>query len=146
MLNKKLCRQISTSPEAAVIPVAPVPGLSPRSPCYFRVAVYLETSAPRLAFLERSIFVASAVRRGGQRVVHRLRVTWRGLAVPGCTSYDDYTRNTRKRVAEAGGGSGGVRARPADVRERGPHPARRGADRLGRTAAVRRRPGDRAGG
>ena len=29
---------------------------------YFRVAVYLETSAPRLAFLERSIFVASAVR------------------------------------------------------------------------------------
>jgi hypothetical protein len=29
---------------------------------YFRVAVYLETSAPRLAALERSIFVASAVR------------------------------------------------------------------------------------
>jgi hypothetical protein len=29
---------------------------------YFRVAVYLETAAPRLAFLERSIFVASAVR------------------------------------------------------------------------------------
>jgi hypothetical protein len=29
---------------------------------YFRVAVYLETSAPRLAFLERSLFVASAVR------------------------------------------------------------------------------------
>jgi len=29
---------------------------------YFRVAVYLETSAPRLHFLERSIFVASAVR------------------------------------------------------------------------------------
>jgi Protein of unknown function (DUF3237) len=29
---------------------------------YFRVAVYLETSAARLAFLERSIFVASAVR------------------------------------------------------------------------------------
>jgi len=29
---------------------------------YFRVAVYLETSAPRLADLERSIFVASAVR------------------------------------------------------------------------------------
>jgi hypothetical protein len=26
------------------------------------VAVYLETSAPRLAFLERSLFVASAVR------------------------------------------------------------------------------------
>src|SRR5580704_1538729 len=29
---------------------------------YFRVAVYLETSAPRLDFLERSIFVAAAVR------------------------------------------------------------------------------------
>ena len=29
---------------------------------YFRVAVYLEASAPRLAFLERSIFVASAIR------------------------------------------------------------------------------------
>jgi hypothetical protein len=29
---------------------------------YFRVAVHLETSAPRLAALERSIFVASAVR------------------------------------------------------------------------------------
>jgi len=29
---------------------------------YFRVAVYLETSAPRLASLERSIFVASAIR------------------------------------------------------------------------------------
>jgi hypothetical protein len=29
---------------------------------YFRVAVYLETSAPRLAFLERSLFVAAAVR------------------------------------------------------------------------------------
>jgi hypothetical protein len=29
---------------------------------YFRVAVYLETSAPRLASLERSVFVAAAVR------------------------------------------------------------------------------------
>jgi hypothetical protein len=29
---------------------------------YFRVAVYLETSAPRLAFLERPAFVASAIR------------------------------------------------------------------------------------
>ena len=28
----------------------------------FRVAVYLETSAPRLAFLEQSLFVASAIR------------------------------------------------------------------------------------
>jgi hypothetical protein len=35
---------------------------------YFRVAVYLETSAPRLAALERSIFVASAVR--GADIVH----------------------------------------------------------------------------
>ena len=34
---------------------------------YFRVAVYLETSAPRLAALERSVFVASAV-RGADRV------------------------------------------------------------------------------
>jgi Protein of unknown function (DUF3237) len=29
---------------------------------YFRVAVYLETSAPRLAGLQRSIFVAAAIR------------------------------------------------------------------------------------
>ena len=29
---------------------------------YFRVTVYLETSAPRLAALERSVFVASAIR------------------------------------------------------------------------------------
>jgi hypothetical protein len=29
---------------------------------YFRVAVYLETSAPRLAELQRSIFVAAAIR------------------------------------------------------------------------------------
>jgi len=35
---------------------------------YFRVAVYLETSAPRLAELERSIFVASAIR--GANSVH----------------------------------------------------------------------------
>ncbi len=35
---------------------------------YFRVAVYLETSAPRLAILERSIFVASAIR--GSDSVH----------------------------------------------------------------------------
>ena len=75
MLNKKLCRQISTSPEAAVIPVAPVPGLSPRSPCYFRVAVYLETSAPRLAFLERSIFVAAAVRGADSVAYTAYRVT-----------------------------------------------------------------------
>jgi hypothetical protein len=34
---------------------------------YFRVAVYLETSTPRLGFLERSIFVASAI-RGADRV------------------------------------------------------------------------------
>ena len=36
---------------------------------YFRVAVYLETSAPRLDFLERSLFVASAV-RGADRVAY----------------------------------------------------------------------------
>jgi hypothetical protein len=36
---------------------------------YFRVAVYLETSAPRLDFLERSVFVASAV-RGADRVAY----------------------------------------------------------------------------
>jgi len=29
---------------------------------YFRVSVYLETSAPRLAELQRSIFVAAAIR------------------------------------------------------------------------------------
>src|SRR6201986_4944860 len=34
----------------------------PPAAYYFRVAAYLETSAPRLAFLERSVFVASAVR------------------------------------------------------------------------------------
>jgi Protein of unknown function (DUF3237) len=36
---------------------------------YFRVAVYLETSAPRLDFLERSVYVASAV-RGADRVAY----------------------------------------------------------------------------
>jgi hypothetical protein len=36
---------------------------------YFRVAVYLKTSAPRLDFLERSVFVASAV-RGADRVAY----------------------------------------------------------------------------
>ena len=36
---------------------------------YFRVAVYLETSAPRLDFLERSVFVASAA-RGADRVAY----------------------------------------------------------------------------
>jgi hypothetical protein len=34
---------------------------------YFRVAVHLETSAPRLAALERALFIASAV-RGADRV------------------------------------------------------------------------------
>ena len=36
---------------------------------YFRVTVYLETSAPRLDFLERSVFIASAV-RGADRVAY----------------------------------------------------------------------------
>jgi hypothetical protein len=42
---------------------------------YFRVAVYLETSAPRLAALERSIFVASAVRGADSAAYTAYRVT-----------------------------------------------------------------------
>ena len=42
---------------------------------YFRVAVYLETSAPRLDFLERSIFVASAVRGADSVAYTAYRVT-----------------------------------------------------------------------
>lgn len=42
---------------------------------YFRVAVYLETSAPRLAFLERSIFIASAVRGADSVSYTAYRVT-----------------------------------------------------------------------
>jgi len=42
---------------------------------YFRVAVYLETSAPRLDFLERSIFVASAVRGADSVTYTAYRVT-----------------------------------------------------------------------
>jgi hypothetical protein len=42
---------------------------------YFRVAVYLETSAPRLDFLERSIFVASAVRGADSVSYTAYRVT-----------------------------------------------------------------------
>jgi hypothetical protein len=42
---------------------------------YFRVAVYLETSAPRLAFLERSIFIASAVRGADSVSYMAYRVT-----------------------------------------------------------------------
>lgn len=42
---------------------------------YFRVAVYLETSAPRLAVLERSLFVASAVRGGDTVAYTAYRVT-----------------------------------------------------------------------
>jgi hypothetical protein len=42
---------------------------------YFRVAVYLETSAPRLAALERSIFVASAVRGADSVAYTAYRVT-----------------------------------------------------------------------
>ena len=42
---------------------------------YFRVAVYLETSAPRLAALQRSIFVASAVREAERVYYTAYRVT-----------------------------------------------------------------------
>ena len=42
---------------------------------YFRVAVYLETSAPRLAVLERSLFVASAVRGADTVAYTAYRVT-----------------------------------------------------------------------
>ena len=42
---------------------------------YFRVAVYLETSAPWLAFLERSIFIASAVRGADSVSYTAYRVT-----------------------------------------------------------------------
>jgi len=42
---------------------------------YFRVAVYLETSAPRLAELQRSIFVAAAIRGAGSVRYTAYRVT-----------------------------------------------------------------------
>ncbi len=42
---------------------------------YFRVAVYLETSAPRLAALQRSIFVASAIREADRVYYTAYRVT-----------------------------------------------------------------------
>ena len=42
---------------------------------YFRVVVYLETSAARLAFLERSIFVASAIRGADSVAYTAYRVT-----------------------------------------------------------------------
>jgi hypothetical protein len=42
---------------------------------YFRVAVYLETSAPRLAALQRSIFVASAIREADHVYYTAYRVT-----------------------------------------------------------------------
>jgi hypothetical protein len=42
---------------------------------YFRVAVYLETSAPRLAFLEQSLFVASAIRGADSVSYTAYRVT-----------------------------------------------------------------------
>lgn len=42
---------------------------------YFRVAVYLETSAPRLAGLQQSIFVASAVREADRVYYTAYRVT-----------------------------------------------------------------------
>jgi hypothetical protein len=42
---------------------------------YFRVAVRLETSAPRLAILEQSIFVASAIREADRVYYTAYRVT-----------------------------------------------------------------------
>jgi hypothetical protein len=42
---------------------------------YFRVTVHLETSAPRLAGLERSIFVASAIREADRVYYTAYRVT-----------------------------------------------------------------------
>jgi hypothetical protein len=42
---------------------------------YFRVAVYLETSAPRLAMLERSLYVASEVRGADSVSYAAYRVT-----------------------------------------------------------------------
>jgi hypothetical protein len=42
---------------------------------YFRVAVHLETSAPRLATLERSLFVASALRGADTVSYNAYRVT-----------------------------------------------------------------------
>ena len=42
---------------------------------YFRVAVHLETSAPRLAILEQSIFVASAIREADRVSYTAYRVT-----------------------------------------------------------------------
>lgn len=42
---------------------------------YFRVAVYLETSAPRLAALQLSIFVASAIREADHVYYTAYRVT-----------------------------------------------------------------------
>lgn len=42
---------------------------------YFRVAVHLETAAPRLAVLERSIFVASAIRAADRVSYTAYRVT-----------------------------------------------------------------------
>lgn len=42
---------------------------------YFRVTVRLETSAPRLAILERSLFVASAIREANRVAYTAYRVT-----------------------------------------------------------------------
>ena len=42
---------------------------------YFRVAVQLESSAPRLTVLERSIFVASAVREANRVSYTAYRIT-----------------------------------------------------------------------
>ena len=70
---------------------------------YFRVAVYLETSAPRLAALERSVFVASAAPRRGQRVVYRLpgdlRPPWRAAPGPARGRGPGRTPAARSRTA-----------------------------------------------
>jgi hypothetical protein len=42
---------------------------------YFRVAVHLETSAPRLAILQQSVFVASAIREANAVRYTAYRVT-----------------------------------------------------------------------
>ena len=42
---------------------------------YFRVGLYLETAAPRLAWLQRSIFVASAIREADRVRYTAYRVT-----------------------------------------------------------------------
>ena len=49
--------------------------LADPSQYYFRVTVYLETSAPRLAWLQESVFVASAAREADRVYYSAYRVT-----------------------------------------------------------------------